>query len=95
MTEKSANTLSGKVVSNAMNKTIAVEIERLVKHPQYGKFVRRTTKLLAHDEKNESRPGDQVTIAECRPLSRRKHWRLVSIDKSSIDRASIGNKAAQ
>ena len=90
MTEKSANTLSGKVVSNAMDKTIAVEIERLVKHPQYGKFVRRTTKLLAHDEKNESRTGDLVTIAECRPMSRRKHWRLMSIDKSSVD-----TKAAQ
>ncbi len=77
---KSANTLSGRVVSNAMNKTIAVEIERLVKHPQYGKFIRRTTKLLAHDEKNESRTGDLVTIAECRPLSRRKHWKLVSVD---------------
>ena len=95
MTEKSANTLSGRVVSNAMNKTIAVEIERLVKHPQYGKFIRRTTKLLAHDEKNESRPGDQVTIAECRPMSRRKHWRLISIDKSSIDKSSIDSKAAQ
>jgi small subunit ribosomal protein S17 len=77
---KSANTLSGRVVSNAMNKTIAVEIERLIKHPQYGKFIRRTTKLLAHDEKNESRVGDQVTIQECRPLSRRKNWKLVSVD---------------
>lgn len=77
---KTANTLSGRVVSNAMNKTIAVEIERLIKHPQYGKFIRRTTKLLAHDEKNESRVGDQVTIQECRPLSRRKNWKLVSVD---------------
>ena len=58
-----------------MNKTIAVEIERLVKHPKYGKYVRRTTKLLAHDEKNESRAGDMVAIAECRPLSRHKSWR--------------------
>lgn len=83
--QKSANTLSGKVVSNAMNKTIAVEIERLVKHPQYGKYIRRTTKLLAHDEKNESRVGDRVTIQECRPLSRRKSWKLVSVDMKSAD----------
>jgi small subunit ribosomal protein S17 len=82
-TEKSANKLSGKVVSNAMNKTIAVEIERLVKHPQYSKYIRRTTKLLAHDEKNESKVGDTVTIQECRPLSRRKNWTLVSVDVRS------------
>jgi small subunit ribosomal protein S17 len=67
-----------------MQKTIAVEVERLVKHPRYGKFIRRTTKLLAHDESNESRIGDTVTIAECRPLSRRKSWRLVSV----LERAS-------
>jgi small subunit ribosomal protein S17 len=77
-------TVTGKVVSNRMNKTIAVEIERLVRHPRYGKFIRRTTKLLAHDENNESRQGDTVTIAECRPLSRRKSWRLVSV----VERAS-------
>ena len=62
-----------------MNKTIAVEIERLVKHPRYGKYIRRTTKLLVHDENNESRPGDTVAIAECRPLSRNKNWTLVSV----------------
>jgi small subunit ribosomal protein S17 len=72
------------VVSNKMNKTIAVEIERLVKHPRYGKYIRRTTKLLAHDEANESREGDTVTIAECRPLSRNKSWRLVAV----LERAS-------
>ncbi len=71
--------VTGKVVSTKMNKTIAVEIERLVKHPRYGKFMRRTTKLLAHDENNESKPGDTVSIAECRPLSRRKNWRLVAV----------------
>jgi small subunit ribosomal protein S17 len=75
----SARTLKGRVVSNKMNKTIAVEIERLVKHPRYGKYVRRTTKLLAHDENNESRAGDVVAIAPCRPLSRRKSWKLVSV----------------
>jgi small subunit ribosomal protein S17 len=78
-TKGEAKKLVGRVVSNKMNKTIAVEIERLVKHPRYGKFIRRTTKLLVHDEKNESREGDTVSIAECRPLSRRKNWKLVSV----------------
>ena len=82
--EKRLRTLTGRVVSNKMNKTIAVEIERLVKHPRYGKYIRRTTKLLAHDEANESREGDTVTIAECRPLSRSKSWRLVAV----LERAS-------
>jgi len=72
-------TLTGRVVSNKMQKTIAVEIERLIRHPEYGKFIRRTTKLLAHDENNESREGDTVTIAPCRPLSRRKSWRLIAV----------------
>ena len=72
-------TLTGRVVSNKMQKTIAVEIERLVKHPEYGKYIRRTTKLLAHDENNESREGDLVSISPCRPLSRRKSWRLVAV----------------
>lgn len=83
-TAKSLRTVTGRVVSNKMNKTIAVEIERLVKHPRYGKFIRRTTKLLAHDENNDSREGDTVQIAECRPLSRHKSWRLVSV----VERAS-------
>jgi len=78
MTE-SKRTLTGRVVSNKMQKTIAVEIERLVKHPEYGKFIRRTTKLLAHDENGESREGDLVSITPCRPLSRRKSWRLVAV----------------
>ena len=77
--KKSERTVTGRVVSNKMNKTIAVKVERLVKHPRYGKFMRRSTKLLAHDEKNESREGDLVTIAECRPLSRHKNWRLLSV----------------
>ena len=81
---KTLRTLTGRVVSNKMNKTIAVEIERLVKHPRYGKYIRRTTKLLAHDEANESREGDTVTIAECRPLSRNQSGRLVAV----LERAS-------
>ena len=83
-TEPKLRTLTGRVVSNKMDKTIAVEVERLVKHPRYGKFIRRTTKLLAHDEANESREGDVVAIAECRPMSRRKSWKLVSV----VERAS-------
>jgi len=72
-------TLTGKVVSNKMQKTITVAIERYVPHPQYGKYQRRTTKVLAHDENNESREGDLVSITQCRPLSRHKSWRLVKV----------------
>ena len=71
--------LTGKVVSSKMDKTIAVSVERLVKHPTYGKYIRRTTKLLAHDDKNECREGDTVSIKPCRPLSRRKSWMLVRV----------------
>ena len=81
---ESARTLTGTVVSNKMDKTISVEVERLIKHPTYGKYVRRTTKLLAHDEQNECREGDTVAISECRPLSRRKAWTLVRV----IERAA-------
>ena len=77
--EKGARRLTGRVVSNKMQKTITVEIERLIRHEPYGKFIRRTTKLLAHDEKGESREGDLVTIAPCRPLSRRKSWQLIEV----------------
>ncbi len=76
---KGARTLTGRVVSTKMQKTVAVEIVRLVKHPTYGKFIRRTTKLLAHDENSESHDGDLVKIAPCRPLSRRKSWRVVAV----------------
>jgi small subunit ribosomal protein S17 len=81
MTETNQRTLTGTVVSNKMDKTIAVVVERLVKHPQYGKYVRRSTKLLAHDEANTCQEGDVVAIAETRPLSKRKAWRLVEIVK--------------
>ena len=77
--KKPARALTGKVVSNKMEKTIAVDIERLIKHPRYGKYIRRTTKLLAHDENKEAREGDTVSIAPCRPLSRRKSYKLVSV----------------
>jgi small subunit ribosomal protein S17 len=71
--------LTGRVVSTKMDKTISVAVERLVKHPQYGKYIRRTTKLLAHDENNEAKAGDTVSIAPCRPLSRRKSYTLVQV----------------
>ena len=80
---KGARTLTGRVVSSRMQKTIAVEIERLVRHPTYGKYIRRTTKLLAHDESNECKEGDTVSIKPCRPMSRRKSWVLVRV----VDRA--------
>jgi len=69
----------GKVVSNKMTKSITVAIERKVKHGMYGKFINRTTKLMAHDEKNECGIGDTVRIMETRPLSKSKCWRLVEI----------------
>ena len=81
---KGARTLTGRVVSHKMQKTIAVEIERLVRHPTYGKYVRRTTRLLAHDESGNSREGDLVTLVPCRPMSRRKSWRLLAV----IERAA-------
>ena len=69
----------GVVTSNKMEKTVTVEIERKVKHPMYGKFVKKTTKFHAHDEKNECGIGDVVKIMEARPLSKTKHWRLVEV----------------
>jgi len=77
--DKTIRLLTGKVISNKMQKTITVAVERLVKHPTYGKYVRRTTKLQAHDENNECREGDMVEIQECRPLSRNKAWRLARV----------------
>lgn len=76
--------LQGKVLSNKMTKTIVVAIERFVKHKYYGKFIRRTTKLHVHDEKNQCSIGDQVSVKACRPISKTKFWTLISIiEKSS------------
>src|SRR6516162_5683404 len=83
---KGARTLTGRVVSDKMQKTIAVEIERLIRHPTYGKYIRRTTKLLAHDENGASREGDLVIITPCRPLSRRKSWRLLEVVEKAAAR---------
>ena len=79
--DKKVRTLTGKVVSDKMSKTITVLIERRVKHPLYGKIVKRSTKLHAHDESNECRIGDIVTIKETVPLSKSKAFMLVSIDE--------------
>ena len=74
-----ANTVTGRVISNKMDKTITVLLERRVKHPIYGKFIRRSTKVHAHDENNECREGDTVVVQQCRPLSKTKTWQLVEI----------------
>jgi small subunit ribosomal protein S17 len=71
--------LTGRVVSDKMDKTITVLVERVVRHETYGKYLRRSTKLLAHDESNSAHEGDTVTITPCRPLSRRKSWRLLAV----------------
>ena len=76
---KLRKTKTGVVSSNKMNKTITVAVERKVKHPIYGKFVKKTTKFHAHDENSEAVPGDVVKIMETRPLSKTKRWRLVEI----------------
>jgi small subunit ribosomal protein S17 len=81
---KAVKAVTGKVVSNKMDKTIAVVVERLVKHEAYGKYLRRSTKLLAHDENNECQEGDVVAIVECRPLSRNKSWRLVQVVSRAV-----------
>lgn len=76
---KNERTLTGRVTSNKMDKTITVAIDRLVEHPIYGKYIRRTTKLHAHDEHNECQEGDLVKIKQCRPLAKTKAWTLVSV----------------
>ncbi len=86
MSEQANNTrtVTGRVVSDKMDKTITVMVERRVAHPIYGKYVKRSTKLHAHDENNECKMGDTVSIEECRPLSKSKSWRLVKV----LERAS-------
>ena len=77
--EKKARTLTGKVVSDKMDKSIVVMIERRERHPIYGKYVKRSTKLHAHDESNQDNAGDTVSIQECRPLSKNKAWTLIEV----------------
>lgn len=78
---KPHRTVTGKVISDKMNKTIVVQIERKVKHPLYGKYIRRFSKMYAHDEDNICRMGDIVIIEQSRPLSKTKRWKLVEIIK--------------
>jgi small subunit ribosomal protein S17 len=78
-TETVKRTKVGRVISDKADKTITVLLERQVKHPLYGKYIKRSTKVLAHDEKNDCAEGDTVKIAECRPFSKRKSWRLVEV----------------
>lgn len=70
---------TGVVTSDKMDKSIVIAVERKVKHPKYGKFIKKTAKFVAHDEKNDCNEGDTVRIRECRPLSKSKNWRLVEI----------------
>ena len=84
-TEKLVRTLTGKVVSDKMDKSIVVLIERRVKHPFYGKYVSKSSRLKAHDEANECKAGDTVTIAGSRPLSKSKCWTLVKIEERGTE----------
>ena len=78
-TTKKLHTVEGRVVSNKMDKTVTVLVERLVKHALYGKYIRRSTKLHAHDEDNSCNEGDVVRVTECRPMSKTKNWRVVEV----------------
>jgi small subunit ribosomal protein S17 len=78
-TQDIKRTQAGRVVSNKMDKSVTVLVERQIKHPLYGKYIKRSTKVLAHDEDNSCGEGDKVLIAECRPLSKLKSWRVIEI----------------
>ncbi|MCH7821460.1 MAG: 30S ribosomal protein S17 [Proteobacteria bacterium] len=83
--KKVRRTIVGRVVSDKMDKTVSVAIERLIKHPVYGKYIRRTTKVLAHDAENECKSGDRVAISECRPISKNKSWTVVDVIERAAD----------
>jgi len=78
-------TVEGRVVSNKMNKTVTILVERQIKHPLYGKYIRRSTKLHAHDEANACNEGDVVRVTECAPMSKTKNWRVVEIVSKSAE----------
>jgi len=84
---KAQRTITGRVVSDKMDKTVSVAIERLIKHPVYGKYIRRTSKVLAHDAENACKPGDTVQISECRPISKNKSWSVVNVVERSTDKS--------
>jgi small subunit ribosomal protein S17 len=83
-TEAKVRTLTGRVISDKMDKSITVLVERRVKHPLYGKFMTRSTKLHVHDEDNSCHEGDTVQITECRPISKTKSWRLYKIIERAV-----------
>ncbi|MEX2122512.1 MAG: 30S ribosomal protein S17 [Woeseia sp.] len=83
--KKTQRTVVGRVVSDKMNKSVSVSIERVIKHPVYGKYVRRTSKVMAHDETNECKTGDRVAIRECRPVSKNKAWKVVDIIERAVE----------
>ena len=85
MSEQTVRTLTGRVVSDKMEKSIVVLIERRVQHPLYGKLIRRSTKLHAHDENNVAKTGDVVTIKESRPISKTKAWALVEVVEAAAE----------
>ena len=84
--DKKTRRVVGRVVSDKMDKTVSVAIERMIKHPVYGKYIRRTTKVLAHDAENTCKPGDRVAISEVRPVSKNKSWAVVDIVERAADR---------
>lgn len=86
---KVSRTLMGQVISNKMDKTINVSIERKVKHPKYGKYLKRSSKILAHDPDNQCREGDRVIIREGRPISKRKAWSLIRVVVKSINQQPV------
>ncbi|MDA1107088.1 MAG: 30S ribosomal protein S17 [Gammaproteobacteria bacterium] len=79
-----SRTVTGRVISSKMDKSITLLVDRTVPHPMYGKYVRRTTKLHAHDEKNVCKEGDLVSVEQCRPLSKTKSWRLVKVLEKAV-----------
>lgn len=83
--QSAARTASGKVISDKMDKTVTVLIERRVKHPVYGKYLTRSSKVHAHDESNQCKVGDVVTVQETRPISKHKTWKLLRIDESATE----------
>ena len=83
---KVQRTIVGRVVSDKMDKTVSVAIERTIKHPVYGKYIRRTSKVMAHDATNECKAGDRVAISECKPISKNKAWAVVNIVERAADR---------
>lgn len=91
MRARNRKVMQGTVHSDRMQKTITVDVTRRVKHPKYGKYLVRTSRFAVHDENNEARPGDTVEIAETRPLSRQKRWRLLRI----LERAPSRQEAAE